>query len=380
MSAITKLLHEVNWFNKNKKLEVDKNDDQFNMFKICGVNHYENTHSSIIAELLNPNGSHRFKHLFLDAFIQVLISSEILEPQYEFSYDGVNVSTEYATSFGRLDILVTNSLGEAILLENKIYAGDQFEQLKRYYAFGEHRFGQKFKLLYLTLWGNESPEAKSNQVDYCQVSYQDIILQWLDRCIEIAVRSPIVRETLIQYSNHLKDLTNKNTTAMMDQELINKLSSDEHLESVFTIAENVNHVKNNLINKVFLPQLSEIAEELDIKSTSQEMDYVNTGWAGFSFSIDAWKNYNIFMEFGAKGLRNLVIGLCPKNEQVDTSAFPAIKNKVGGGNNRCAFTRFSQYPTWEGAAMKAIVNGEMKSAVKKEIIKLLDATRGIENI
>ncbi len=67
MKEIAKLLQEVNWIIKNRKSELAKNDDSFNMFRICGVNHYENTHSSILAELLDPNGSHQLHHKFLDA-------------------------------------------------------------------------------------------------------------------------------------------------------------------------------------------------------------------------------------------------------------------------------------------------------------------------
>ena len=122
MMKTEKLLKEVNWFLKNKKLEVAKNEDTFNMFRICGVNHYENTHSSILAELLDPNASHQFEHKFLDAFIQTLIKLDILPPEYQFAYQGVKVHREYSTPYGRLDILITNSLDEALLIENKIYA------------------------------------------------------------------------------------------------------------------------------------------------------------------------------------------------------------------------------------------------------------------
>ena len=32
--------------------------ESFNIFKVCGVNHYEVTHSAIITEFLNPKGTH----------------------------------------------------------------------------------------------------------------------------------------------------------------------------------------------------------------------------------------------------------------------------------------------------------------------------------
>lgn len=380
MMETEKLLKEVNWFLKNKKLEVEKNEDTFNMFRICGVNHYENTHSSILAELLDPNASHQFEHKFLDAFIQTLIKLDILPPEYQFAYQGVKVHREYSTSYGRLDILITNSLDEALLIENKIYASDQFEQLKRYHTFGAQKFNNKFKLLYLTLWGNESPQDALDKTEYLQVSYSEAILQWLERCVEIAAKSPIVRETLIQYSNHIKNLTHQNTESKMNKELIDQLSSVENLDAVFTISENISHVKNNLINNVLLKQLEEIGKELNIVSQSESKDYVNTSWAGFSFAVNSWKNYNIFLEFGARGLRNLIIGLVPKNDQVDTSAFPIIKEKVGGGNARCAYIWFPKYQDWNADAMKAIVNGEMKNLIKNEIIKLIDALKEVEGV
>ena len=40
---------------------------RFNIFHILGVSHYENTHSTILAELLNPEGTHGLHNSFLKA-------------------------------------------------------------------------------------------------------------------------------------------------------------------------------------------------------------------------------------------------------------------------------------------------------------------------
>src|SRR5690606_36233623 len=106
------------------------------------------------------------------------------------NFNNVSVITEKAFSFGRLDILIQNSRNQAILLENKIYADDQDKQLERYFEYGKVNFGNEFKLLYLTLQGNESETTDKTIVDYIQVSYSELIIEWLDKCIEIAVRSP----------------------------------------------------------------------------------------------------------------------------------------------------------------------------------------------
>ncbi|OAV63577.1 hypothetical protein Barb6XT_03113 [Bacteroidales bacterium Barb6XT] len=94
---------------------------KFNMFRIVDVSHYETIHSAIIAELLNPKGSHGLKEKFLEAFVR---QAEI---------NDFNCNCASTIDDGRLDILIKDSTGRnAIIIENKIYAGDQDNQLKRY--------------------------------------------------------------------------------------------------------------------------------------------------------------------------------------------------------------------------------------------------------
>lgn len=46
--------------------------EQFNIFHACGVNHYETTHSAIIAEFLNPQGSHGQGDVYLKEFLGIV--------------------------------------------------------------------------------------------------------------------------------------------------------------------------------------------------------------------------------------------------------------------------------------------------------------------
>ena len=52
------LLNQVSRIVKNHNKILDATGARFNVFGLCGVDHYENTHSNIIAEFLNPKGSH----------------------------------------------------------------------------------------------------------------------------------------------------------------------------------------------------------------------------------------------------------------------------------------------------------------------------------
>ena len=94
------------------------------MFRICGVDHYENTHPAIIKEFLDPNGSHGLKDdlqkIFIDCF-----GNEIVK--HTFNTEKAKVTAEYPTSEGRLDILIYDTTGNnAIIIENKIKAKDQW--------------------------------------------------------------------------------------------------------------------------------------------------------------------------------------------------------------------------------------------------------------
>ena len=96
-------------------------DYQFNLFTVLRSSSDEvRLHSRFISEILNPSGSHGFGSVFLEEFLSTLnIHSKITET--------VTVHSEYKN----IDILIRCGKS-AIVIENKIHAGDQPQQLKRY--------------------------------------------------------------------------------------------------------------------------------------------------------------------------------------------------------------------------------------------------------
>ena len=95
---------------------------QFNVFAILREPHDEvNLHSRFIAELLDPNGSHCQGDAFLRLFLQLLEIDDFPSQQ-------ARVHCEYEN----VDIFVAADQ-RAIIIENKVYAGDQHRQLERYF-------------------------------------------------------------------------------------------------------------------------------------------------------------------------------------------------------------------------------------------------------
>ncbi|MDE0036583.1 MAG: PD-(D/E)XK nuclease family protein [Gammaproteobacteria bacterium] len=111
----------------------------------------------------------------------------------------------------RIDLLIANAR-EAIVIENKIYAGDQEKQLQRYYRTLVCDRGYNaptVHLRYLTLFGTppvaDSIEPFSDRLDL--LSYRHDLPPWLTRCQQRAFDDPPLRETIAQYLELIRRLT-----------------------------------------------------------------------------------------------------------------------------------------------------------------------------
>jgi hypothetical protein len=182
--------------------------------------------------LLNPKGSHGCKDAFLKLFVEEL---EIKEFNTENAITQVEkhigfINDDY-TDGGYIDIIITNKDNHAIIIENKIYAGDQEKQILRYHNYGNKYHCQKFNLLYLTLNGTEpanfSTHTLEKETDFQCISYRNNIVNWLEKCKKEAVSKPMVRETISQYINLIKRLTNQTTNNKMSKEIVNQILKDE---------------------------------------------------------------------------------------------------------------------------------------------------------
>lgn len=197
----------------------------------------EMMHSSVIASLLDTRGSHGQKCRFLELFLGCL-------PERFKSFDASGARTaceryigqKTEDSGGRVDICIENSSGKMIVIENKIFAGDQEHQILRYVEFLRgrplNRDGVEFPVLYLTPDGH-SPSDDSTQTDrmqcrcgedYVCISYRDVIVPWLDKCINEMQEKPHLKEHLTTY----RDIIKKKVLGMdRKKDIINIIESTE---------------------------------------------------------------------------------------------------------------------------------------------------------
>lgn len=373
MKDIQNLLNQISIINKKNEEIIEASGGRFNMFGVLGVDHYENTHSAIICEFLNPKGSHGLKDQFLKAFVEHYIKEHENSIDFfcRFETRTAKAQTEFPTQDGRIDILIEDNNGHAIIIENKIYAIDQWEQLSRYnkFALANYKSGN-YIILYLTLDGVEASEQSGKDVDYFKISHSDFIIKWLEKCVSISSRFPLVRETIIQYINHLRKLTNQDMSTNSKNEIIELLAkSPENIEAAFLITNSINHLKQLLIN-----DLKMIVEEI---AREENLDFSfkgnwNESWQGFNFTRKEWKYIKIGFEFQSKNFGALEYGITWKSNDKPNEIRELIRQTFGGKRSEGwpFYTSLeSPYYDWgySSAPWIGLTNGETKKIIKSKI-------------
>ena len=354
--------------------ERNRKGENYNLFSILSIERYELKHSALIANLLDPKGSHGCGDAFLRAFFEIALK----DLAYPFEDCTLPDSyTEYYTgpivgdTGGRIDILVKSSR-YGLIIENKIYAGDQDKQLIRYDNYGKETFGADgYLLVYLTLYGydasKESTATKSaEEVGYLRLSYAEDILRWLEQCVQLADNKPLVRESLNQYIRTIKQLTYQD----MNQEDIKKIIdlAVDYPEVVATLSSKRDAIAQRIREKYIFAELRKYADQKGWLYDDSESSYNEEepkirlrkeGWDGsIIISADSENkksNYGWWM--------NLWIG---------------IDSKVTGAKKlACLEKQSPEYPMgWEYLTTPNWYSAEnfpaMKTRVAQEIINKLN--------
>lgn len=246
---------------KYEKLE-EKNSLEFNIFKILKMTSYEvKTHSAFIANLLNKNGKHNKGIIFLNIFLKLL--SE-LETENIHEYE---LQVEKRTTFGNIDIVLEKG-DSIIIIENKIYAGDQEEQLERYYKYAlQNYLPEQIRVIYLTLFGDEPSEqslGKTITIDDVKcLSYKYDIRKWIESCIKEVALIANVREVLSQYIGLIEILTGKENSKEITMEIKDLFFDNKYSQLINTLQESI-HEFNIELQTIFWQELKNKFDEKKI--------------------------------------------------------------------------------------------------------------------
>lgn len=372
MEKLQRLLDEVRLILKKaevEKKEADRRGENFNIFNVLGLTSDETrTHSAFIAELLDPNGSHGLGNQFLQSFVDTIdclkswnFDTKSAKVHKELSIGGKN---EDCSEGGRIDIVVESN-GKAIIIENKIYAGDQEKQLVRYYNYGTKNYSNGIRLLYLTLNGDDASEYSHEKLvineDYYAIAYNHELSDWLQRCIEFSARQPLVRETLIQYQNLINQLTMNNMDKNSQEELLKLMSDPKNIDSICSILNLEAKWREQIFNSYVLTPLKEKFKELDIELKNR----------GVNMKRSDWKQY-IRLDCGNTLGKNASIGI------TTNIAGPKMKQKIDSFSGPGSHAPSDWWPYgwseldgkyWETPQM---VNGNLAEYLYRKILSILE--------
>lgn len=183
------------------KAERSKRPPNLNIFEGFNLGENELKHCSILSWFLNPNANHCQGELFLNIFLEKYKLEEV-KKYTNGGYFQVTTEDNFASN-GRVDIIVSSN-DFCIIIEAKILAPDQGEQIKRYRNILKQKTqifsipSQRCKLFYLTMDGKQ---ASSGKADFCITWHEisEILMSFASN-----TKSEYVSLTAKQYANYIR--------------------------------------------------------------------------------------------------------------------------------------------------------------------------------
>ena len=350
IQSIQNLLQHVGIIRKKYDDFAEITGENFNVFDILNVNSSELSHSLFVSYLLDATGKHGQKDLFLKLFIYQLKDrfqtekNDVLihfntEKSQSITEKSIGYKTEDISNGGRIDIII-NDGSNNIIIENKIYAGDQEKQLVRYF-----NHDPKAPLIYLTL-GDENPSEDSiNHTDktleidkdFISISYKEDIKKWVEECIKAVYDKPLIRETLRQYIYLINELTNQSNNNKMSEEIFEIMK--KNFDESFLIHESFEKFKDNL----FSDFIEKLASKIEPNKVYIHLNEYKRDRKDSSIIIKRanWQETNFGIDFYFED-KNLQIGIWDKeiNYKIKEIVYSELSNNfhisISGKN----------YPNW----------------------------------
>jgi hypothetical protein len=381
--SIQHLLNSVSEINRKYEEIARIAGENFNIFSILKLQSDEvRLHSRLLGELLNPYGSHEKNELFLELFLTTIglikdYSKEQLRKATVIVEENIgNISDDYSKG-GRIDLVIKfPEHKREIVIENKIYADDQPNQLGRYY----HEYPNAH-LIYLTpLERKPKPESIGNKLnpEYIKcITYKIEIKNWLELCHEKSSNFPMLREILNQYLYTIKNITNQSMNENMSNEIINRIvSNPESIKAANVVFDNWEKSCFKIIDNL-KPEFEKIANSLDMQFQIEipNGNVFGNADTGFSFYKKEW-NYSICFWFDNR-FKPLLVGIDNVDNKCEIETIISIKNSLVeldlpslNYSNWIWVANFSDWNNCEWDQVQTTIPGKVKEVTQKILQKL----------
>ena len=370
----------------NDKLEIKKlrGNNDYNLFlALLDINDEVRLHSRFIYSLLDTSSPHYQKELFLELFIKACGLDDF----------GLNLQTaKVYKEYENIDIYITDG-AKHIILENKINAGDQEAQIKRYIKTvqKENDGEAEIYVLFLSLQGREPSnyslsglkiegskilEKNGNEVaKFKVVSYDKEIMAWLGLCLDEAGNLANLAAVISQYKSVIEKIYGKYKGVQMDEKKISEIILEN-----YDLVDEIRNKYFDMANKEKLGTfMKNVKKELE-KRLSQEWCVeikeadASRCFAPIFFYKHSWGNDRVLtfaLEFDNRNFLNPYIGLAYdtkriKKEYVDNIQIESLSNEWKVGE------RFARYKMLNKAQFlkEIIINKYTEAKLAEEFVKM----------
>lgn len=243
MEKLQEFVYQEKFNHIEKELDAFKKESLRNSFNLLTISsrtsHLEHFHSDIIAFLLAPSEVHGNKE-YLNLFFEYLTKLGVTVNAED--YKNVIVTREK----GNIDIWIRDEQSKkSIIIENKINnAGDQQDQLERYFQFAEKLGYTVDSILYLSLNGyktapyafDQSINSLVKNIAAFANSDEDLYNGWIKKCHYKSLDEN-TSSFIFQYGKLLNHLSNNGMNTELQKEFYNIATEPEGQKRIQTIID-----------------------------------------------------------------------------------------------------------------------------------------------
>ena len=342
-NILNKFLPQIKIVIKEIKEEMKQYPPQFCIFDVVNLQRHENYNSNLLAKFLQINIKYgeNTELSFVKDFLMHLHNEFKwdygLNSIEEINHSDIRIKREEYAESRRIDLFISYKKEFAIIIENKIHAGEQDNQLDDYYKNKKKDNYKKLYMIFLTPSGYEpytlSEESKKELGNNFQTLKHSDIALWLEnilenkkyyflhdsnilfkdndnkyikdyRLLKSAMIQTIYNANMISNNTKELDMTKEKIRTLLEDNIFKDIQTVEEAEEYEKIFNSVNELlenkkseikKNNIIKyikpylefrkKILLYLKSNIELEYSIINENDIIDNINNN-DGFSHYIE----------------------------------------------------------------------------------------------
>lgn len=291
-SKIIDFFEDMKIFKEKQTKQKQRGLNDYNLLTTILNAHDEvRLHSRVIGSFLDINGLHYQGSLFLEKFLSILDIKD-----FEFDIDNSKLVLEY----NNIDLYLTDGQ-KHIIIENKVYADDQENQIQRYieliqnenetlevndilviYLSINRQKPSIYSLDHLTIKDNYICKDEKELTLFKNINYHTEIIDWLKLCLNEIQNITNLNESILQYLSVVEKITNKYKGKVM--EIKDFLLEEDNLKLVTELETPIKDAKAQIQYKFWMS----LQESLNSKQ--HVFDFVNSKFEEIVIE-DYTKNY-----------------------------------------------------------------------------------------